>query len=143
MFSKVLFPVDLEDVDTAEHALRYLNGMLSQGQEVHILGVLPGFNMPLVASYFPEGTVENAIKAMKLQLNQLAEQNLSDDLTCFVHVAEGVPHKEIVKTAHKLNCDLIAIPSQNHGMVEKVLLGSVTAKVVEQADCSVFVMRTS
>ncbi|MDI3325680.1 universal stress protein [Pontibacterium granulatum] len=141
MFSKVLFPVDLEDVVTAEHALRYLNGMLSNGQELHILGVLPGFNMPLVASYFPEGTVEHAINAMEQQLNELAEQNLSSKLSWFIHVAEGVPHKEIVKKARKLNCDLIAIPSRNHGFVEKVLLGSVTAKVVEQAGCSVFVMR--
>lgn len=141
MFSKVLFPVDLEDVVTAEHALRYLDGMLSNGKELHILGVLPGFNMPLVASYFPEGTVEHAINAMEHQLKELAEQNLSSNLSWFIHVAEGVPHKEIVKKAHKLNCDLIAIPSQNHGLVEKVLLGSVTAKVVEQADCSVFVMR--
>lgn len=141
MFTKALFPVDLEDIVTAEHALKYLNGMLNEGQEVHLLGVLPGFNMPVVASYFPEGTMEAAITAMRHQLTELAELHLRDNVHWEVHVAEGVPHREIVKMSERLDCDLIAIPSRNHNLVEKVLLGSVTAKVVEQASCSVFVMR--
>ncbi|MBE9399081.1 universal stress protein [Pontibacterium sp. N1Y112] len=141
MFTKALFPVDLEDIVTAEHALKYLNGILSKGQEIHLLGVLPGFNMPVVASYFPEGAIETAIAAMEHQLTELAELNLADNVHWEVHVAEGAPHREIVKTAKRLDCDLIAIPSHNHSLVEKVLLGSVTAKVVEQASCSVFVMR--
>lgn len=141
MFSKVLFPVDLQDLITAEHGLKYLKDMLGEQQELHLVSVLQGFNMPLVASYFPEGAVESAVKGMEQQLLALAKSVLADDVNWFIHVAEGTPHKMIVDKAEQLGCDLIAIPSRNHSLVEQVLLGSVTTKVVEQAACSVFVMR--
>jgi len=140
-FHKALFPVDLEDVATAEHALKYLKETLRSDQKLYLLSVMPGMNMPLVASYFPEGAIENAISVMRHQLETLASQVLGDDVDYEVLVEEGKPHNLIIETAKRLDCDLIAMPSRNHSLLEKVLIGSVTAKVVEQAECSVYVMR--
>ena len=141
MFTKALFPVDLEDIVTAEHALKYLNGMLSQGQEIHLLGVLPGFNMPLVASYFPEGAMETAIAAMEHQLTELAELNLGDSVQWQVHVAEGKTYSTILDHAEKLGADLIVMPSHKRSKIDKVVLGSVASKVVQNSPINVLVVK--
>lgn len=42
----------------------------------------------------------------------------------------GVPHEGIVDFAESENCDLIVMGSKGHGFLERVLLGSVTRRVI-------------
>ena len=55
--------------------------------------------------------------------------------------ARGRAPDVIVATAADLNADLIVLGSRGHGPISSMLLGSVSAEVVERAHCSVLVAR--
>ena len=50
----------------------------------------------------------------------------------------GDPAHEIVKTARERNVDLIVISTRGHGAFYRLLLGSVTAKVLHESHCPVW-----
>jgi nucleotide-binding universal stress UspA family protein len=50
----------------------------------------------------------------------------------------GDPAHEIVKTARDWNVDLIVMSTHGHGAFYRLLLGSVTAKVLHESHCSVW-----
>ena len=58
-----------------------------------------------------------------------------------IWVAEGIPYDEILSFAEKKNADLIMIGHRGLGNLERFFLGSVAAKVVAHAPCSVYVYR--
>lgn len=143
MFKTILMPVDMQDRETACKALALVQEYYLKEPHacLHLLTVLPGYNMPVVASYFPRDAVENALQALREELRQLAEDVAPELKNCIIHVAEGVAHKEIIKAAEKYDADLIMMPSHNYSRVENILIGSVTSRVVERAACSVLVIR--
>jgi len=143
-FDTILLPVDLQDRDTAQAALKEAAGCLSGTDAVlHVMTVMPGLNMPMVAAYFPEDTMEKALRALEHELLALIRETLPDLAQCQAHVCEGDAAKQIIKLAKRLGTDLIVMPSHNYSRMENILIGSVTSKVVERAHCSVMVLRNS
>ena len=142
MFNKILLPIDMQDRNTAQEALResarYLAGPEA---ELHVMSVMPGLNMPMVAAYFPEDTVEKALKELECELAQLIKETVPELAHCYEHICEGNAAKQIIKQANKLDVDLIVMPSHNYSRMENILIGSVTSRVVERAHCSVMVLR--
>ena len=53
-------------------------------------------------------------------------------------VIEGDPAHQIVDYAHSQKVDLIVMPTHGYGPFRRFLLGSVTAKVLHDADCPVW-----
>jgi nucleotide-binding universal stress UspA family protein len=53
-------------------------------------------------------------------------------------VLDGDPAVMIVQTAHSEGADLIVMPTHGYGPFRRFILGSVTAKVLHDADCPVF-----
>jgi nucleotide-binding universal stress UspA family protein len=142
MFNKILLPVDLEDRATARDALREAARYLSGPEaELHVMSVIPGLNMPIVASYFPEDAVERALKELKRELTQLVRETVPELTHCYEHIGEGNAAQQIIEQAEKLDSDLIIMPSHNYSSLEQILIGSVTSRVVERAHCSVLVLR--
>lgn len=142
MFKKILLPVDMQDRATVEQALKEATHYLeNDSAELHVMTVLPGLNMPMVAAYFPDDSVEKALKALNSEVKALVQRVLPGRDACFTHIAEGNAAREIVTLAKTLQVDLIVMPSHNYSRVENLLIGSVTAKVVERAHCSVMVLR--
>ncbi len=142
MFRKILVPLDLQDLKGTERTLKIVADYVDETVELHLMSVLPGYQMPMVASYFPKQAVEQALKAMGAELMLLGKKLLGDkDFSA--EVAEGKAHKAIVSRANQLGVDLIIINAQKHGAVEKMMLGSVTTKVTERAACSVLVLKSA
>jgi nucleotide-binding universal stress UspA family protein len=54
------------------------------------------------------------------------------------HLLEGDPARRVVEFAHNHHIDLIAMPTHGYGLFRRFLLGSVTAKVLHDADCPVW-----
>lgn len=140
MFRKILVPLDLQDIKGSERTLKRISDYADENAEIHLMSVLPGFQMPMVASYFPKEAMADALKAMQSELNQLGARLLAGQ-NFSVDVSEGKPHKVIVERAKSLDVDLIIINAQKHGAVEKMVLGSVAMKVTERAKCSVLVLK--
>jgi nucleotide-binding universal stress UspA family protein len=53
----------------------------------------------------------------------------------------GDPKHTICQIAKEINCDLIVVGSHGYGVIERVLLGSVSDYVVHHAHCPVLVIR--
>lgn len=59
------------------------------------------------------------------------------------HFAVGEPVDEIVRLADGVSADLVLIGAQDSaGAIERLLVGTVTANVMQRAHCSVMVVRT-
>jgi hypothetical protein len=59
----------------------------------------------------------------------------------FVHARIGSPSDEILEVAREVGADLIIIGSHSLSGLERLLLGSVSEKVVRNAKCTVEVAR--
>ncbi|HYR60842.1 MAG TPA: universal stress protein, partial [Nitrospiraceae bacterium] len=53
----------------------------------------------------------------------------------------GKPAEEIMKVASKQHADLIVMGAKGLGAIARFLLGSVSTRVVQHANCSVLVVR--
>ena len=142
MYKKILVPVDLNDKGFSDKAVKHaVWHAIHSNAEVYLLNVLPGTKMTVVATYFPK----NAINQMKIdvekQLNQFAERHITENVNYKTYVAEGKPYKTILKYAAKLGVDLIIMPSHKQSKVDKVILGSVASKVVENSPVNVLVVK--
>ncbi|WP_162364912.1 universal stress protein, partial [Enterococcus faecium] len=57
------------------------------------------------------------------------------------HIAEGKPYATILDYAERLGADLIVMPSHKRSRIDKVMLGSVASKVVENSPINVMVVK--
>jgi len=56
-------------------------------------------------------------------------------------VVDGSPAVSIIKLAREYDIDLLVVGSTGKGAMKRAFLGSVSAEVVEQAPCGVYVVR--
>ncbi|MBA5762125.1 universal stress protein [Vibrio sp. 404] len=142
MYKKILVPVDLNENGFSDRAVELAVWHAKQSNaELHLLNVLPGMHMSMVASYFPKDAARKMKLDVEKQLQQFAKQHISDDVVYKVHIAEGKAYKTILNYAEKLSADLIIMPSHRRSKIDKALLGSVTSKVVQAAPISVLVLK--
>ena len=64
------------------------------------------------------------------------------DVTAELHVIEGHAAKDIINFASTHDSDLIVMPTHGLTGIEHFLLGSVAEKVVRQAPCPVFTVKS-
>ena len=103
--------------------------------------VLPGFGMPVVASYFPPAARQAAVQETQDKLDAWVAKNLPEDIKVATVIGEGRAYEQILREAKKLKIDLIVIRSQRLGKMEGFLLGSTAEKVTRHAHCTVIVVR--
>jgi len=141
MYENILFPVDLEHTVETEKALKIVIEEAKRSKaKLTVMTAAPGFGMPIVASFFDEGAVTNALKEIARHLKQYVDDNIPEDIETNAIVVEGNPAELILKQAKNDNTDLIVIAAHN-SQIEHLLLGSCAAKVVRHADCTVTVVK--
>ncbi|MEH6627992.1 MAG: universal stress protein [Motiliproteus sp.] len=142
MPKSVLIPIDPQEQNLVDKAMKQaITQARDLGADLHILTVVPGYNMPMVASYFPPEAMKQALDAVDQTLTDYINKAVPQDLNSQLHVKSGNPYKEILKMAKELDVEMIVIPSRKHGRIDQALIGSVASKVVERAGCSVLVVR--
>lgn len=86
----------------------------------------------------PEDEVKKSFrKFVQDQIKMMGEAKLH----MTVQVVTGTPYDRILAFAEEKNADMIMIGHRGLSNVERFFLGSVAAKVVEHARCSVYVHR--
>lgn len=142
MYKQILVPVDLNEKGFADKAVAHAVWLAKQSNaEVHLLKVLPGIHMSMVATYFPQDAAKQMKQDVKKQLQEFASQYIDEQVVYKTHVAEGKPYSTILKYAAKLGADLIIMPSHKRSKVDKVVLGSVASKVVQHSPVNVLVVK--
>ncbi|MDA8402947.1 MAG: universal stress protein [Desulfobacteraceae bacterium] len=71
------------------------------------------------------------------KLESMVPQDAMNWLTLHTHLLVGKPYAEIVRYAQMNDIDLIALGIRGHGMVEDLLVGSTTDRVIRRAPCPV------
>jgi len=138
--ANILLPVDFSERSSgAAHYARTLARHFHSG--VTAMHVLPSpdyaiggaeVGMAAVGEYFA-GRREQIEK----DLTSFAISELGD-LQVRTVLFEGDPARHIVDYAHTKKVDLIVLPTHGYGPFRRFILGSVTAKVLHDADCAVW-----
>jgi nucleotide-binding universal stress UspA family protein len=141
---RILFPVDFSERSAS--AAKYVAALACRSQaELTILHVTPGH-----APYVEVNDVSmSPAFALEIAWNELRQKESTEKMTDFVssHL-QGVPAtpcvrtgdaaKIIVERAEATKADLIVMATHGFGGFRRMLLGSITAKVLHDADCPVF-----
>ncbi|MEE9447467.1 MAG: universal stress protein [Arenicellales bacterium] len=140
MFSKILVPVDLNKPKMLESLCQAAAELAkANNADITLMTVLPGYSMPMVASYFPEDAQKRLKVETREALDKLAKQYFSDSK---VSVKSGKRAKEIVKTANEGAYDLVIIGARRkHSRGSERLLGSCSQSVSDRSACSVMIVR--
>lgn len=137
---KVLLPVDFSG--RCRGAARYLNALAARFDlEVTLLHVVPPPHYEFSSVEVGGAVLDDLFASRTEQMRKELETYLSAELrgvrTRRV-LLEGDPAREIVSHAHDNGFDLIMMPTHGYGPFRRFILGSVTAKVLHDADCPIW-----
>lgn len=143
MYKTILVPIDLTEVGSftdkvVEHAL----GILEPHGQLILLTVVPGYQMPLVGSFFPQGTFDSVVHHAEGELERYVADTLPvDPEECTLKVVEGKPADTILQVAEEAGADVIVMASHKQSRMERTVIGSIASKVVGRADMPVLVVK--
>jgi universal stress protein F len=140
MYKKILVPIDVSHLESGELGLNAAAKIAkASGAELVLLSVIA--DLPnLVASQLPADFAKKAAASTEEQLKGIAKKCGLADGSYQTAVRDGPAHHEILSEAESVGADLIVVASHRPELSD-YLLGSVAAKVVRHADCSVLVVR--
>ncbi|HEJ2449278.1 TPA: universal stress protein [Vibrio cholerae] len=142
MYKHILVPVDLNEQGFADKAVQLAVWHAKHSNaEIHLLNMLPGIHMSMVATYFPKDAAAQMKNDVRAQLKAFAEKYIAEEVVYKLHIAEGKPYATILDYAERLGADLIVMPSHKRSRIDKVMLGSVASKVVENSPINVMVVK--
>src|SRR6185312_8650208 len=125
---RVLFPVDFSPACFG--AARYVEALARRfGAEVMLLHIASpgGHNRP-----------DDLLARRRDQLNKFAAGDLRYFSTCIQCMTGDDPASDIQSAAKAWNAGLIMIPSHGLGTFRRLMLGSIAAKVLHDAECPVW-----
>jgi nucleotide-binding universal stress UspA family protein len=132
--------------DTSELALQHALNLALEGspRDFHFLVAIEprkglGLRADEVVDF--EYTEEVQKIATKHITNAIAKLDRGGELSMLVHVRIGDPVTEILRLAEEIGASLILVGSHGRQGVQRMLLGSVSERVVREALCPVIVAR--
>jgi nucleotide-binding universal stress UspA family protein len=139
-FRNIVVAVDFSQTsqDTIDAALDLAR--LHDGH-VHLVHVVPDpFHLP----YTIEPTGVNWVDVLRrwseearAQLEQLVAGRAAEQPMMTKAIVSGSPATEILRYARDRNADVIVLGSHGHGVMQRLVLGSVAERVIRHATCSV------
>ncbi len=140
MFHKILLPVDIDYPETASAVYQRAAEIAKpSGAEIRLVSVMPGFGMPIVASFISNDTRKEIVNRLKESLEAFINDHCDEPVS--YEVRTGKNWEEIIKCANKWNADLIVIYHDHRRDINEVHSGSCARRVTENADCSVLWLR--
>jgi nucleotide-binding universal stress UspA family protein len=127
-FKRILFPVDFSIQSTG--AARYVVALAGRfNSELTLLHVI---DLPHYNDLIPQSPAEKRAHLERFMARELEYFRVERI------VAEGDPAHNILRVARERHADLIMMPTHGLGPFRRFLLGSVSAKVLHDADCAVW-----
>ena len=140
MFKKILVPIDIDYPKTAAAVYQKAAAIAQfSGAEVRLVSVMPGFGMPIVASYISEEVRGEAHRNFKAAVEQFHKDHCDESVTYTIRT--GKHWEEIIKTADKWGADLIVVYHNRRREINEVFSGSCSQRVSDNAHCSVLRLR--
>ncbi len=138
--TRILLPLDFSE--RCSGATRYAEALASHfGASIALVHVIEPLRYSVAS--MEAGMVATGEMAASLRVQ--AEEQMQaftceglDRLKVTRVLLEGDPAQRIVEYAHDEEASLIVMPTHGYGPFRRLLLGSVTAKVLHDSDCPVF-----
>ena len=128
-------------VDGSEHSAKALKEAIAiaerNGAFLMVVIVLSSISFPadMVSDIWEQ------LEASSKTILKDAEKIISDEVLYSVHMLNGNPKAVIVRYSEEEDIDLIVMGATGKGAIERALVGSTTAYVVNHAPCNVLVVR--
>jgi nucleotide-binding universal stress UspA family protein len=116
-----------------------LMDLLEPGGDVHLVHVIwrPSVEAPWAGD---RDWVDGRRETAAVELGRLADLlKESTGATVHTHLVEGEAAREVLRLARKVGADLIASGSHGAGFLDRILMGSVSTRLVRGATCAVLV----
>lgn len=140
MYQKILVPIDIDYPEIAALVYGKAAELAECSQaEIQLVSVLPGFGMPIVASYVSDEIRKKTYQSVCRALEAFIERNGNPGVS--YSVATGKNWEQILKTAQKWGADLIVVYHNQHREFNEAFSGSCARRVSENAGCSVLWVR--
>lgn len=142
MYKKILLTVDLNEELSWTKALPTAVALCRSFEaSLHVVTVLPDYQMPLVGSFFPRDFTKKAREALSEAQRQFIAEHVPDDIQAQSIIVDGSPWEAIVKMGKKLDVDLIVMASHTKRKFADYVLGPNAEHVVHHSKKSVMIVR--
>jgi len=143
MYEKVLYPTDFSEA--SRKALPYLLGLKGAGlKEVVLLHVVDRREIDVLTPYSPyleKDPVKIMFQRAEEDARTMATELEEGGITVKVRLEEGVPFEEILRVEEEEDVSLVILGSHGKSAIERMLLGSVSEKVVRKSKRPVLIVR--
>ncbi len=143
MYTTILVPMDLNTESLARKAVHEAAGLARRfDAELVLLSVVPGFEMPMVGSFFPEQAYQTMVSEARTALHKEADALLADSGVRYqCRVQEGKTVDGILAAVDEIKPDLMVMASHKRARLEPTMLGNVANKVVAKTPVPVLVIK--
>ncbi|EEF62429.1 universal stress protein [Pedosphaera parvula] len=128
------------------------NGQADESLLPHVTELAKQFNSHLLLVHVADGWVARNYDRLQLAdseeiivdrnyLEQTAEKLRASGLQVTAHLAMGDPPTEILKTAERERCDLIAMTTHGHRLLADIFLGSTIHEVRHKTTIPILLVR--
>jgi nucleotide-binding universal stress UspA family protein len=129
---------------SAEQALSRAIDVAARAPQ-HVLHLAVALEPHVAMGPFHHLTYDDASRVSELAVQHvtkaLQQRSTAGDVHFYVHTRIGKPADEILDLAREIGADLIFIGSHGKVGLERMLLGSVSERVVREARCPVMIAR--
>lgn len=133
MFKKILCPIDLDETSLACHVARRLAQQSDAGLCLLHVIVSP----PLSPA---EPCVEQE-RELRAKLEEIARKRFGEKIPHEIHLWRGDPAAAIIRAARDLKADLVVMATHGRTGMDRLVLGSVTERVVRECSQPVLTVR--
>ncbi|RQH01982.1 universal stress protein [Natrarchaeobius oligotrophus] len=132
MYDRILVPTDgSSEVERAlEYAFDLARAHDASIRAIYVVNAAGYGGLPMETAW--EG-ISDALREEGRAAVDRVEELAPDDVTVETAVLEGSPSRVIVEEATPLECDLVVMGTHGRGGIDRLLLGSVTERVVRSA----------
>ncbi|MBI5674607.1 MAG: universal stress protein [Nitrospirae bacterium] len=121
--------------EALKHAKKY-GGEL---KIVHAINVIADFQEE--SPVFIPQLIDDITKRVRSELEALKVRAEKEGVSAEIFVKEDEPYRAIVDLAEELNSDIIILGSHGRTGMRRLLMGSVTERVIGHANCAVLVVK--
>ncbi|MDH4317472.1 MAG: universal stress protein [Desulfobulbaceae bacterium] len=138
---KIMVPVDFSThtEKLVEYALTLAEAFSADVELVHVVESFIGYDMLLVHPSFEQITLDLQEKA-KEKMNKLVSEQVVFNGKVTGKVVVGDVVDEILEYADTCDADLMVVGTHGTKGLEKVLMGSVAARISKKAPCPVLIV---
>jgi universal stress protein F len=142
MFNKILVPIDIDYPRTSKAVYDNAAELACQSNaQIRIVSVMPGFSMPIVASFVTEQIKNEAKIHFEETLEAFIKKNCQGETKVSHKVMVGKHYEEILKMADKWGADLIVVYHNHRRKINEAFSQNCAQKIIKNAECSVLRLR--